>query len=191
MENTYVTNINVSKLRKEVIAREDKKFKTFEKILDMCYQKILNSNKTSSECCCTFICPNMIFGLPLFNIYDCIKYLMEKLFEKGFEVHLALPNKLFISWKPESEHNIEYCKTLYLTNIPANTNSHILQNSANNSSGNDNDIGILQKSKQQKQKSQQNKNNYRSINDYKETVSNIYDTDDLSLFSDKIDNLFS
>ena len=45
--NTPATNkhsINISKLRNEVQHREDRKYKTFEKVLEMCYQKILSTN---------------------------------------------------------------------------------------------------------------------------------------------------
>ena len=182
MENPYITNISVSKLRKEVIAREDKKYKTFEKILEICYQKIIHTNKTSSEYCCTFICPNMIFGLPLFNLVECIQYLMEKLFEKGFEVHLAIPNKLFISWKPNSEQNIEYCKQLYLTSGPATKQPH-LQLEYNKPKNNMDSSNNNSKIKTEKK--------YRPIDDYTHTSTSIYDNDDMNLFSHKLSNLFT
>jgi hypothetical protein len=110
--NVNAKFINIDKLRNEVTAREDRKIKTFEHILDMCYQKIINTNKTSNNCCCTFVCPNLVFGLPLFNLDECIIFIMKKLNEKGFNIHLAIPNKLFISWKVH-QHN--YSKYLQIT----------------------------------------------------------------------------
>jgi hypothetical protein len=113
-KDNYKVNVNINKLRNEVQSRENRKFKTFEKVLEMCYHKILTTNKTSDECCCTFICPQVIFGLPLFNLMECINFIMEKLIEKGFQTHLALPNHIYISWKPNSEKHTEELKQYYL-----------------------------------------------------------------------------
>jgi len=119
--NANSSVINIDKLRNEVSAREDRKFKTFEHILDMCYQKIINTNKTSNDCCCNFVCPNLVFGLPLFNLDECIMFIMQKLTEKGFNVHLAIPNKLFISWKDPQQEQIKYPQYQQLTYIPTTT----------------------------------------------------------------------
>ena len=197
-------NINISKLRSEVQVREDRKYKTFEKILDLCYQKILSINKTSDECCCTFICPHVVFGLPLFNLMDCIKFIMEKLVEKDFYVHLALPNHIFISWKSEnneSKHLQSYLaltphyqlKQLQLENSYGNSNS------ANYNNSNSNKKLFMNKMHNPKDKK------YRPINDYTQTneiytnadnSSNSGNNDnsninDINLFRNKIDELFT
>ena len=118
MDNNYKVNINLNNLRTEVSKREDRKNKTFDKLVEMCYSKIINTNKTSNEYSCIFEVPNLVFGLPLYNINDAIKYIMIKLIDKGFEVHLAIPNKIFISWKPESEKLSSYCRDLYQLDNP-------------------------------------------------------------------------
>ena len=61
-------SLNINKLRSDVEEREKKKRKIFENILEMCYQKILNTNKKSDDYNCTFIVPNVVFGLTLYNI---------------------------------------------------------------------------------------------------------------------------
>src|SRR3989344_8548866 len=101
MDNNYKVNVNINKLRNEVQTREYRKVNTFEQILNMCYQKILSANKTSCEYCCIFVCPHVVFGLPLYNLIECITFIMYKLNEKGFETHLSLPNNIYISWKPK------------------------------------------------------------------------------------------
>ena len=45
-------NLNINKLRNEVEERENKKYKTFETILEMCYKKILNINKQNNDIFC-------------------------------------------------------------------------------------------------------------------------------------------
>jgi hypothetical protein len=61
---------------------------------------------------------------------DCIRFIMMKLVEKGFEVHLAIPNNIFISWKKES--NPDYSRQMYLTEAPAIMNSFKSSSKSNN-----------------------------------------------------------
>jgi len=205
--NTPATNkhsINISKLRNEVQHREDRKYKTFEKVLEMCYQKILSTNKTSTDCCCTFICPRVIFGLPLFNVFDCIKFIMEKLVDKGFEVHLILQTHIIISWQHNSEKKAQHIKTYYqlgqqsqqlqIEYIPNNTHTATHNNYHTNSRSHDNS----QRQQQQQQKQQQQYNKYdkpdkqfRPIEEYTQTQKQdiIYNINDIDIFRNKIDEL--
>ena len=187
MNNDHKVNISLAKLRSEVLTREDRKFSTFEKLLEMCYTKIITTNKTSSEFSCIFVVPRIVFGLPLFDMEESIKYIMSKLVEKGFETHLALPNKIFISWRPESEQNATYCRELYQLDAPfksklAITNSNINSATSNNGS----EIKLFSAQPKQNQKK------YRPIEDYKSSrTSTIYEPDDINLFRNKIDELFT
>ena len=200
MDSKYNVNINVSKLRNEVQAREDRKYKTFEKVLDLCYQKILTTNKTSDECQCTFICPQVIFGLPLFNLMDCIKFIMEKLTEKGFNVHLAFPNHIYISWKSENNNNSNKYNSYMQLGAPQQQlklgyNGNGGRGSGSGGSGSSRSGGgntekvesKLFMNKPNKEKSKQ----YRPIEDYNYSSNNIYDSEDIDLFRNKIDELFT
>jgi hypothetical protein len=196
-KDNYKVSINISKLRTEVQSRENRKYKTFEKVLETCYQKILSTNKTSDECCCTFICPQVIFGLPLYNLMECINFIMEKLVEKGFETHLALPNHIYISWKPDSEKRANELKHYYLqlgapiqqmqleynTNNTNNTNNSRTSNMLASTS---NDKKLFMNKSKDKQKQ------YRPIEDYHSNmINNTYDNDDIDIFQSKIDELFN
>lgn len=102
-------NINIKNLQSEVEERERRKFKTYDKILESCYSKILTTNQKTNDCCCIYTCPPIIFGLPLYNVTECVKYIMEKLSKKGFKVYFTNPNIVFISWKTEtSEVDVKY-----------------------------------------------------------------------------------
>jgi hypothetical protein len=163
-----------SKLRSEVEAREARKIKNFEKILESCYNKILLTNKQCDACCCIFTCPSVVFGLPLFNMYDCINYIITKLVEKGFEVHLAVPNNIYISWKKESN--------------PKNSNQYLAIEYPN----------IQQKTSNYPQErklfsatnTQQKTKTYRPIEDYKQSNTDFnYNQEDINLFRSKINEL--
>ena len=197
MDSKYNVNINVSKLRNEVQAREDRKYKTFEIVLDLCYQKILTTNKTSDECQCTFICPQVIFGLPLFNLMDCIKFIMEKLVEKGFNVHLALPNHIYISWKSENNNNSNKYNSYMQIGAPQqqlklgyNGNGVRGSGSSGSGSGSRNTEKVERKLFMNKSNNEKSKQ-YKPIEDYNYSSNNIYDSEDIDLFRNKIDELFT
>ena len=73
----------------------------------MCYQKILNNNKKIMIIMCTFIVPNVVFGLPLYNVGDCVTFIMDRLIQKGFEIYFAPPTTIHISWKPKNQQNMK------------------------------------------------------------------------------------
>ena len=189
MDN-YKVNININKLRTEVQERENRKYKTFEKVLELCYQKIINTNKTSDDCCCTFICPQVIFGLPLFNLMECINFIMEKLIEKGFDTHLALPNHIFISWKPQIKeqptyHYLNAPKQKLQLEYPSSSSS--TRNKPKNLEQH-NEYKLFRNNTKDKQKQ------YRPIDDYHSnglTNTCTYDTNNINLFQSKIDELFT
>jgi len=211
--------LNPVRLRSQVEAREARKIKVFEHILDLCYNKIISTNQQCDDCCCIFTCPSVVFGMPLFNLIDCIRFIMVKLVEKGFEVHLAIPNNIFISWKKES--NPDYSRQMYLLEAPAvmngsgtrgnnlalmspvssnyknNNNSNRNSNGSTNIDGNGNYKLFSSKPGMKKEKEK----NYRPIDDYRQTNINsgigsssggfVSSLDDIDLFHSKLDELLA
>ena len=206
-------SININKLRSEVEDRENNKLKIYEKILDMCYKKILNTNKQNNDYSCTFIVPNVVFGLPLYNIEDCIIFIMNKLVEKGFEIYFALPTSIHIYWRPKDYINknqkvyvnnlitnnitpnqLEYYNTLQQQNqsnqlmIKYNDIYNHKSNDSNHSNHNSNDN--TNKTQKNTNNNTNTSKNYRPIETYKTTSHSIYDLDNLDIFQNKVDNLF-
>ena len=140
--------LNINKLQSEVEEREQKKINTFEKVLDMCFKKILHSNQNYSDYYCLFTVPNFVFGLPLYNIVECCGFLIEKLISKGFEVYLAVPTTLHISWKPKDSINknnnnklqLKYYNSEYKSNSNSLNNNSFNNYSLNNNSLNNNSL---------------------------------------------------
>ena len=195
-------SLNINKLRNDVVEREKTKINTFEKVLDICFKKILHSNQNYSDYCCTFDVPKFVFGLPLYNIIECCGFIIEKLIEKGFEVYLAVPTTLHISWKPkekekDKDNNYNNNNKLQIQydikkqNNNPNYNPNYNPNNSIDISSNK-QIAIKSRNGIQYDIKNQNNNNsqYRSIDDYKQNTTNIYDSNDLDLFRNKLDNLF-
>ena len=202
--------LNPTRLRSEVEARETRKIKVFEHILDLCYNKIMTTNRQCNDCCCIFTCPSVVFGMPLFNLIDCIRFIMMKLVEKGFEVHLAIPNNIFISWKKES--NPDYSRHMYLLDTPITNVSHPNSRSNNlalmppgsphskktTSSNFDGNYKLFSNKPGMKKEKEKN---YRPIDEYRQTniSSSISSSsrgyasslDDIDLFHSKLDELLA
>jgi hypothetical protein len=166
-------NINIKHLQKEVAEREQKKIKTFEKILDTCYNKILQTNQKTNDCTCIFTCPPVVFGLPLYNLNDCVVFIMEKLIDKGFQVYFTNPNILFISWKTTTEQS--YQPQLQLQQGP--TRKLLTQNSSTSINPNNYYQSEDKKTNQRSSKGQYG-NNINNINNINNTNNN-YSTSSL------------
>ena len=195
-------NININKLRSEVEDRENNKIKVYEKILDMCYQKILNTNKQNNDYSCTFIVPNVVFGLPLYNIEDCIIFIMNKLVEKGFEIYFALPTSIHIFWRPKDYINKNQNNKQYLNNITQNQLEYysslqpqnklmIKYNDIYNTKNYDkyNEINANTTKTQKNSNTTNQTKNYRPIETYQTTSHSIYDLDNLDIFQNKVEHL--
>lgn len=100
--------LSISQLHRQIEKREEKKVKTYQKILDKCHYRIINTNEKSSDCHCFFVVPTVVFGIPLYNVTNCVVYIMKDLTARGFRVYYTSPNLLFINWinKPTREENI-------------------------------------------------------------------------------------
>ena len=102
--------LNIDKLHKEILDREKKKTATYEKILELCYRRIVITNKKTNDCCCFFSCPSFYYGVPLYNMINCTIYIMEQLISNGFQVQYSHPNILYISWKVNKKSGSEINK---------------------------------------------------------------------------------
>jgi hypothetical protein len=190
--------ININKLRNEVELREQKKIKIFDKILDLCYQRILNSNQKNDDYSCTYIVPNVVFGLPLYNVNDCVSFVINKLIEKGFNVVFAFPTTIHISWKPNDSNTKYNSQSRYNNQLSIYNNKNNIQlkdankkdinikdNNIKNNNIKDNNI------KDNNIKDINIKNNkYKKIDEYKNSESIIYNQNDINLFQSKLDTLF-
>ena len=72
----------------------------YNKILVRIHNKIKYISKQQiNEQFCWYVMPEMMIGIPKYDVKDCTAYVIEKLRENGFIVRYTHPNLLFISWK--------------------------------------------------------------------------------------------
>jgi len=91
--------INMDELIEDKQKVLDRKTRIYEEILKKCHHRIKNVSKQNPLMCyCLYIIPKFIYGIPLYNLPECVKYLFEKLTDNGFKVYYTHPNLLIISW---------------------------------------------------------------------------------------------
>lgn len=86
----------------------------FNIILEKCHKKIKNIAESGGMN--TFYeIPHFILGLPLYNINNCIEYIVKSLKNNGLLVYTSTKqiNIIYISWNPE-DIDIKYKKKLLL-----------------------------------------------------------------------------
>ena len=72
----------------------------YNKILTRIHNKIkFTSKQLINEQCCWFIIPEILLGIPKYDVKDCTVYVIEKLRQNGFVVRYTHPNLIFISWR--------------------------------------------------------------------------------------------
>lgn len=89
--------INIEELHKKQKIKMENKMNSYESVLRKCHNRINYSTDTS----CFFEIPEFVFGVPIYNSKECVKYVVKKLLDSGFMVIYTHPNLLFISWQIE------------------------------------------------------------------------------------------
>ena len=75
------------------------RLKTYNKILDQIYNRVMVTSKLpNSPCYIMYTVPPFILGLPKIDMEDCVVYLVHQLRHAKYEVRYTYPNLLYISW---------------------------------------------------------------------------------------------
>tara|TARA_B100000123_G_C25730198_1_gene428880 strand:- start:26 stop:457 length:432 start_codon:yes stop_codon:yes gene_type:complete len=102
--------ININELHRINEKRQKERICTYEKVLLKCHERIKTiSKKPINNTFCFYIVPNIIFGIPIYNVNECIIYLVQTLTKNGFYVVYTHPNLIYISWFNRT-NSIEYKK---------------------------------------------------------------------------------
>jgi hypothetical protein len=79
--------IDISELHKKTREQRDRKIKIYDNVLKKCHHRIkLVSNLTPLNQWCFYLIPKVLFGMPLYDLGECVEYLVKMLSENGFKV---------------------------------------------------------------------------------------------------------
>lgn len=96
-----MSQLRISDLYQEINNKKIKKLETFDSILKKCHTRILYNSKLERTYC-FFSIPEFIFGVPLYDINDLTKYIINSLVSNGFKVKYFDPNVIFITWNDKT-----------------------------------------------------------------------------------------
>ena len=111
----------VNDLQKKAKSREINRNKIYFSIAKRCFDKIKETSE-NDETNCFFRIPEYIPGYPLFNMTECVLYLLNLLQEKGFKCRYVDSYVIYITWTlPKKEYKaIEDKKPVMNNNINNN-----------------------------------------------------------------------
>ena len=107
-------NISKNDIQKYYDNKQMKKKKTYNKIL-LRVMRLMKETAEKGKNMCMFVVPEIILGMPVYDVNECILYIQDILKEKDFESAKAEPNIILIFWKLENkliknkQHQNQHC----------------------------------------------------------------------------------
>ena len=93
------TKLNLDELFDYKKGQDMNTVKTYNKILEKVHQKIkIASRQKLENQCCWYVVPEIILGIPKYELKECVAYIIHELQENGFRLRYTHPNLIFISW---------------------------------------------------------------------------------------------
>ena len=90
-------SFSVQEIHKQQRDKERKRLKIYEMITSQCFKKIKETSLTD-ESFLFFQLPEYIPGYPIYNMTECVMFLLNALHEKGFHARYVDNFIVFISW---------------------------------------------------------------------------------------------
>ena len=91
--------IDINDLHRKSREQRENKIKIYDEVLKKGHHRIkLVSELAPMTQWCFFMIPKVMFGMPLYNLAECVEYLVKMLSENGFKVAYTHPNLLLITW---------------------------------------------------------------------------------------------
>lgn len=94
-DNSYT--FSIQEIHKKQKEKEKNRLKIYENIAARCFVKIKETS-ANEETFCFFKLPEYIPGLPIYNMTECVMFVLNILKEKGFNSRYCDPYMIFISW---------------------------------------------------------------------------------------------
>ena len=88
---------SINEIHKKQKEKERSRVKIYEGISAKCFKKI-KETASNEETFCFFKMPEYIPGLPIYNMTECVIFLLNILHEKGFNARYCDKYMIFISW---------------------------------------------------------------------------------------------
>ena len=178
-EEDYNEKINLDELYERKKQHDISTTNNYNKILNRIHNKIKTTSRLQlTEQYCWFLVPEMMLGVPRYNLATCIAYVIDKLQNNGFKIRYTHPNMLFISWT----HWVpDYVRTEIKnkTGVVIDGYGNIIKNEDTENSNKTEHLNpnTLLLKNSNKQKTTNNVTDTKDINSYKPSGQLIYNND--------------
>ena len=99
MEFDLPDKINMEELFECEENTKNQKKQIYLKILNRVHKKVLTTSRLrNANKYCFFVIPEVMLGVPKYDIEQCKGFIFNNLIDNGFEIKYTHPNLLFISW---------------------------------------------------------------------------------------------
>ena len=96
----YIDKINLDELFEKKQQHDLATTNNYKTILNRIHNKIKTTARQQiSDQFCWFVVPEVMIGVPKFDVAICVAYIIDQLQNNGFKVRYTHPNLLFISWQ--------------------------------------------------------------------------------------------
>lgn len=89
--------LNIFELHRTIHEKKQRKHECYEKVLEICHKKITIAAENKKLRCMIEV-PEYIYGYPLYNLNDCINFIVNHMQKNGFLVTYYFPKILYVSW---------------------------------------------------------------------------------------------
>lgn len=96
-----MSSLSINDLYETINEKNMKRIKHFDDVLKKIHNRI-KYNSRLEKTFCFYQVPEMILGVPLYNILDLREYISNSLKKDGFKYMYIDPNWFFISWEVKS-----------------------------------------------------------------------------------------
>ena len=97
-----MSTLNINDLYDSINNKNFKRMEKFDNILLQIHRRI-KYHADLEQTFCLYNIPEFIFGIPLYNVNDLKKYIINTLKKNGFKILYFHPNTIFISWDVENK----------------------------------------------------------------------------------------
>lgn len=194
-EDINTPKINLDELYEYKKQCDKNTLRSYNIVLQRIHTRIkTTSRQKNNNQFCWFIVPEVMIGVPKYDVSSCIAYIIDQLKNNGFMLKYTHPNLIFISWKywvPDYVRNEIKKKTG--TKIDGNGN--IIKEQTNNDDNDNTNLTINGSSSTSQVKSilksntqvvKSNNKPYTSINSYKPSGNSVYSNQVLQKIQDKV-----
>ena len=99
-EEEFTEKISLDELYDRKLEIQENKLSIYKTILSRVHKRIkLTARQKHQDTFCFFLVPEMLIGVPRYDVESCTAYIMEKLNDNGFVTKYTHPNLIFISWE--------------------------------------------------------------------------------------------